>query len=83
MLAALSVLERLDSGDYPSVDVLMDSLDPRELSIGLIDVARFLTDMVANAAEAQHSQVYAQVRSTILGLVSDGSFKPGAFQLPA
>lgn len=83
MLAALTVLERLDSGDYPSVDVLMDSIDTRELSIGLVDVARFMASMLANAGQTDSPTVYGHVRSTIHGLVSDGSFGAGSFELPA
>lgn len=82
MLAALSVLERLDSGDHPSVDVLLDSIDARELAIGLVDVAGFMASMLANASEGTSAGVYAHVRQTILGLVSDGSFGAGSPNLP-
>lgn len=82
MLAALSVLERMSTQDHPSVDVLLDSIDARELAMGLVDIARFMGSMLANASEGTEADVYAHLRTTILGLVSDGTFNSGPANLP-
>lgn len=82
MLAALSVLERMNSQDHPSVDVLLDAIDARELAMGLVDIAGFMASMLANASGGTKEDVYAHVRSLILKLVSDGTFGAGPANLP-
>lgn len=82
MLAALSVLERMSTQDHPSLDALLDSIDVRELAMGLVDVGRMLGSMVANASLTTETDVYAHLRTTILGLVSDGTFNSGPANFP-
>lgn len=82
MLAALSVLERMATQDLKSVDLLLDSIDVRELTMGLVDIAGFMASMLAKASEGSKLDVYAHLRSLILGLVSDGTFNSGPANLP-
>jgi hypothetical protein len=76
-LAALAVLERFATKDFDSVDALLDTTDPKELLMGLLDVSRMLTGMLARATDARHDEVIVHVRSTILGLIHDGQLGTG------
>lgn len=76
-LAALAVLERFATQDFDSVDALLDTTDPKELLIGLLDVSRMLTGMLARATDARHDEVIVHVRGTILGLIHDGQLGTG------
>lgn len=76
-LAALAVLERFATKDFDSVDALLDTTDPRELVMGLLDVSRMLTGMLAKATEARHDEVIVHVRDTVLGLIHDGHLGTG------
>lgn len=71
-LAALAVLERFSTGDLDSVDVLLDTTEPRELVMGLLDVSRMLTDMLSVATGARHDEVVIHVRKTVMGLIKEG-----------
>lgn len=71
-LAALAVLERFATKDFDSVDALLDTTEPKELLMGLLDVSRMLTGMLARATDARHDEVIVHVRKTILGLIQDG-----------
>lgn len=82
MLAALSVLERMNSQDHPSVDVLLESIDARELAMGLVDIGGIMASMLANASHGTTADVYAHIRATVLELVSDGTFGAGPANLP-
>lgn len=82
MLAALSVLERMNSQDHSSVDVLLETIDARELAMGLVDIAGIMASMLANASDGTKADVYAHVRTTVLTLVSDGTFGAGPANLP-
>jgi hypothetical protein len=82
MFAAVALLEQFSSQNHPSADALLDTTDPRELVAGLIDVAGFLVSMVGNATGATNPEVLQHLRSTILGLVNEGRFSTGSFQLP-
>lgn len=76
-LAALAVLERFATKDFDSVDALLDTTDPKELLMGLLDVSRMLTGMLARATGARHDEVIVHVRGTILGLIHDGQLGTG------
>lgn len=71
-LAALAVLERFATKDFDSVDALLNTTDTKELVMGLLDVSRMLTGMLARATDARHDEVIVHVRETIMGLVHDG-----------
>jgi hypothetical protein len=76
-LAALAVLERFATKDFDSVDALLDTTDPKELLVGLLDVSRMLTGMLARATDARHDEVIVHVRDTIMGLIHDGQLGTG------
>lgn len=82
MLAALSVLERMNSQDHSSLDALLESIDARELAMGLIDVAGIMASMLSRASNGTAADVYAHVRTTILGMISNGTFEAGPANLP-
>jgi hypothetical protein len=76
-LAALAVLERFATKDFDSVDALLDTTDTKELVMGLLDVSRMLTGMLARATDARHDEVIVHVRDTILGLIHNGHLGTG------
>lgn len=76
-LAALAVLERFATKDFDSVDTLLDTTDPKELLMGLLDVSRMLTGMLARATDARHDEVIVHVRGAILGLIHEGQLGTG------
>lgn len=82
MLAAVAVLEKFSAGDHASLDALLDTMDPRELSAGLVDVSQFLISMLGRATGGTPAEVLQHLRTTILNLVNDGSFGTGEFPLP-
>ncbi len=71
-LAALAVLERFATQDFDSVDALLDTTNNKELAMGLLDVSRMLTGMLARATDARHDEVIVHVRETIMGLIHEG-----------
>ena len=71
-LAALAVLERFATQDFDSVDVLLDTTNPEELLVGLLDVSRILTGMLSRATEARPEEVIVHVRGSVMGLIKDG-----------
>lgn len=81
-LAALAFLERFEGGEFADVDALLAATDPRELVMGLLDVSRMLTSMLARAGEATPMDVIAHLRGTVLGLISEGALSAGSFSLP-
>ena len=81
-LAALAVLERFTTEDFSSLDALVATTDPRELVIGLLDVSRMLTSMLAKATDGQPDEVIVHVRETVLGLISEGHLGTDLAPLP-
>ena len=71
-LAALAVLEQFALEDFKSVDALLDTMETKELVMGLLDVSLMLTSMLSRATEARHSEVIVQVRKTIMNLIDEG-----------
>lgn len=76
-LAALAVLERFATNDFDSVDALLNTTDTKELVMGLLDVSRMLTGMLARATDARHDQVIVHVRETVMGLIHEGHLGTG------
>lgn len=76
-LAALAVLERFATKDFDSVDAMLDTTDPKELLMGLLDVSRMLTGMLARATGARQDEVIVHVRGTLMGLIHNGHLGTG------
>lgn len=79
-LAALAVLARLTDGDFDGANALMDSSNDQELLTGLLDVARYVTSIAANAAGVTQQDVLTKVRTTVLDLVNEGRLDAGPFR---
>lgn len=81
ILAALALMERFQQRDFDSVDAIVDSTDPRELVMGLLDVSLIFTDFLAKATGASKEDVVTGVRADVVALVNDGSLGAGISRL--
>lgn len=79
-LAALAVLSSITDGDFDGANALMAASTDKELLTGFLDVARYLTSIAANAAEVTAQEVIANVRTTVVDLVSQGELDAGPFR---
>lgn len=77
MLAALALMERFQQRDFVSVDAIVDSVNPRELVMGLLDVSLIFTDFLAKATHTSKEDVVTSVRADVVALVNDGSLGAG------
>ncbi|MCC3299482.1 hypothetical protein [Arthrobacter caoxuetaonis] len=77
LLAALAVMERFQQRDFVAVDAIVDSTDPRELVMGLLDVSLILTDFLAAASQVSKESIVGKVREDVLGLVNSGRLGAG------
>lgn len=81
ILAALALMERFQQRDFDSVDAIVDSTDPRELVMGLLDVSLIFTDFLAKATGSSKEDVVTGVRADVVALVNNGSLGAGISRL--
>ena len=77
-LSALAVLASFVDKDPAATNLLLDTTDERELVMGLLNISQHMATMLGSAIGGGPGDVVDYVRSTILGLIADGTWESGS-----
>ncbi|MHA7209535.1 hypothetical protein [Arthrobacter sp. MDT1-65] len=81
-LAALAVLTSLNEKNHKDVDSLLDVIQERELTLGLLQVSSYLATIIGNATGTTRAMALTHLRETVLQMVSDGQLGAEALRFP-
>ena len=77
-LSALAVLASFVDKDPAATNLILDTTDERELIMGLLNISQHMATMLGNAIGGDAGDVVHYVRSTVLGLIHDGTWESGS-----